>query len=611
MHKEIKQNLFTKKKRVLTLVVGGSAFVIAFLLTAGWFTHGTIETTYQQASVAVDTPLEVELNQRLLQVPLDKIEITPRVEGSWTLERSFISDDKLRFVPDRAFSADTTYTVTMHDVRRITGIGAKLPDIVFDTENAPGIAEVSFDDKATVAADTTFRVSLSAENRGLRNLELRTSSKQQFVMSSQDDTVFRWKSNTLLPQGQELIVKIIDKKTGNTLVSRTVRVAESPRLDSRPQESNFGQQDKVKLVFAQSIDPDSAAITFSTDGDGVWQDDKTYVFAPKEVVPGTTYTYTIPKGLRSKAGGIIEEDQKYHFATPGVVAVAAFSPRGQELAQVRQVIKVTFNQPVDKKSAEEHVTVSRGTITARLWEGDTLVLTGVNFGSQQTVQVNVAAGVKPVFGLASTHSYGYSFTTEIPVRKLSVPMYYQQYAQSCEAASLRMALSYRGVQDNDWNILQRFGYDPRPLNKDKNEWDDPQQQFVGDVGGNQGKGTGWGVYAEPVAKAARSYGRGATTQYGVTASFVARNIHQGNPVILWGIWDETATQRSWRTPDGRTISGPIPMHVRLVIGVKGSADRPVGFYIHDPITGPTYWTANYMVYNAQRAGAANMAVAVQ
>ena len=601
-----------KKKWLRITAISGSVLVLALLTVAGLLTHGTIKSEYQQSSVAVDAPVEVKLSQRLLQVPLDQIEMTPEVKGVWAFERSLASGDTLRFTPENAFLADTTYIVKFHDVRRITGVGAELPEIVFETETAPGISEVSFEDKATVAADAVFRMSLSAKNRGLRDLELQTVPKLALTMSTQDDTTFAWKADGMLPQGKSLKLTLVDKNGDKVLLNREVKVAGVPQLASKPAVSNFGKNDTATITFKQPMDSTSGKITFSIDGTGVWKNDKTYVFTPTAVEPGKTYSYTIPKNLRSKEGGIIEKAQTYRFSTPGAVTVVGFSPHGQELSQKQQTIRVSFNQPVDKKSAEARVVLSRGTVQSRYWEGNNLVIVAANFGKQQTVRINVSAGIKPVFGLVSAQGYGHSFTTEIPTKRLSVPMYYQQYAQSCESASLRMALAYKGNHiGNDMTILKQIGYKPRPLDKKKNVWDDPELQFVGDVNGSQGAGTGWGVYAQPVAKAARYFGRGASVQYGVTASFVSRNIHAGNPVILWGIWDESATQKSWKTPGGRTVSGPIPMHVRLVVGVKGSAENPVGFYIHDPITGPTYWTADYMVYNAQRAGAANMAVAVQ
>ena len=161
-----------------------------------------------------------------------------------------------------------------------------------------------------------------------------------------------------------------------------------------------------------------------------------------------------------------------------------------------------------------------------------------------------------------------------------------------------------------WDILQKFEYNPTHKNQEANTWDDPQKQFVGDVNGNQGKGTGWGVYAEPVAAAVRSYGRQASTHYGVSAQFLAQQLYDDRPVVLWGIWGTSAQIQTWTTPGGYTASGPFPMHVRLVVGVKGSIEQPLGFYVHDPITGSAYWSTAQLMANTQKAGPANQAVVV-
>lgn len=611
---ELIESTHTSKKRhiVVASVVGGSLLAAA-LLVMGVLTHGPVKSEYKASSVAVNEPIKIKVNQRLLAIPLDKISVSPEVNGKWQLERSFTEGDSLTFVQDSPLIADTEYTVTFNEVKRVTGLRAELPTASFTTEAAPGIENVSFDEGATLAADASFRVVLSDKNRNLRDLELKTTPAVSMALAVKDDTVFEWKTKSkLLPQGKELKVELIDRISKTTLIDRKVKVASMPQLSKKPRETNYGQYEKAELVFNQPIDKESGKINFSVKGHGEWTNDTTYVFTPEKVNPATTYTYTIPEGLRSKAGGIIDKKKEYSFSTPGTVTVTSLSPTGSELSQVQQVIRVGFNQSVDKKSAEKSVSISRGTVRSMVWEGNTLAITAGGFGVQETVGISVRAGIKPIFGLPSNRGFNASFTTEIPVKKLGVPMFYQQYAQSCEAASARMALAYKGAGNHsDWSILQRFGYKPRSLDKKKNIWDDPQKQFVGDVKGSQGKGTGWGVYAEPVAKTIRSYGRGATVRYGVDASFLASNIHKGNPVILWGIWDESAVQKTWKTPDGRTVSGPIPMHVRLVIGVKGKPDKPVGFYVYDPITGPTYWTADYTIYNTRRAGAANQAVAVQ
>ncbi len=42
----------------------------------------------------------------------------------------------------------------------------------------------------------------------------------------------------------------------------------------------------------------------------------------------------------------------------------------------------------------------------------------------------------------------------------------------------------------------------------------------------------WGVYAEPVSKAARQFGRDAGVRYGVSAQFIAQSLYDDRPVIL-------------------------------------------------------------------------------
>lgn len=90
----------------------------------------------------------------------------------------------------------------------------------------------------------------------------------------------------------------------------------------------------------------------------------------------------------------------------------------------------------------------------------------------------------------------------------AVPVFGQQLGNDCEATSLRMVLAARGVQVSDQDVLGRIGVDlahPQagvsgPLSGD------PFRAFVGDPGGSEAAGTGFGVYYPPIAQAAQSYG---------------------------------------------------------------------------------------------------------
>ncbi|MCB9819861.1 C39 family peptidase [Candidatus Nomurabacteria bacterium] len=598
-------------------------FIIAAVMLAisfgGLIGHGILKpiALRMESSVQnhrVDRPFEIAVDGPAQSFISPKIE--PFIDGEWHYDHGFARLKKARFIPKSMFKASTTYTVKVPRVSRLVGGSTELKTLQFTTEDAPGVESyaVNASRKASVMAmNGEVYLKLTAPARHLRNLELQTTPKYVFRRIVTDDQSFVWRAEGILPESEQITIRIYDKIQKQTLVYKKATIAAQPKLYKQPRKTSFGKTEKAILVFERAIENYKDPVfepKFSVDGHGAWRDNKTYEFQPSEIKPGQTYSYTLPKGLRTDQGGILLKAQTMNFATNGVVVATPIGPFGDNLARNGQVASFQFNQVVERKSAEKHVRVSGGSVSGYQWQGNILKVSLTKLGYQQTVRVWIGAGVQPEFGLPGVDSRAVSFTTDARTVKLSVPYYKQVYAQSCEAASLRMALAYRGIHSSDWVILNKFGYKPRSYDKSKEQWDDPNLQFVGDVNGRQGKLTGWGVYAGPVAAAAGSFGRNTTTVRGVSANFVASQIHAGNPVILWGIWGDSAQMKTWKTPQGKTVSGPIPMHVRLVVGVKGEPHKPLGFYVNDPITGPTYWSASYLEGNAAAAGSASQAVAI-
>jgi uncharacterized protein YvpB len=194
--------------------------------------------------------------------------------------------------------------------------------------------------------------------------------------------------------------------------------------------------------------------------------------------------------------------------------------------------------------------------------------------------------------------------------KLSVPYFSQQYQNSCEEASLRMALAYHSIETDDMQIAERAGYDPRPKDYEKNIWDDPQKMFVGYI---DSPANGYGVYGKPITKAARSFGRGATYITHVTPAVLALSIAMRNPVVLWGNNGINVPPYAWKTPAGNEVKAFGGEHVRLVVGYRGSILSPDGFYLHDPINGGqyVYWDTDKLMENVRSVpGVTNQAVIV-
>jgi uncharacterized protein YvpB len=108
--------------------------------------------------------------------------------------------------------------------------------------------------------------------------------------------------------------------------------------------------------------------------------------------------------------------------------------------------------------------------------------------------------------------------------------------------------------------------------------------------------TGWGAYGPPIAAAAQSFGQNASYVGGISVNQIAQAIYDNNPVVLWGIVGSSARSDSWNTSSG-IVEAPRNTHVRTVYGVAGSADNPVGFYVHDPLYGDLYWTTSQLQLN--------------
>ena len=189
----------------------------------------------------------------------------------------------------------------------------------------------------------------------------------------------------------------------------------------------------------------------------------------------------------------------------------------------------------------------------------------------------------------------FAATNAVSITKLKVPYYKQQLANSCEAASLRMALAYHGVKiQRDMSIILKFGYKPKAKDWDKNIWDDPQKQFVGHANISGKPKGGYGTYGLPVVKAAKAFGRDAeyATGTAITAPWLAEQIEGGYPVVIWGATSLTEPPYTWNTPAGVEVKAFKGEHARTLIGFKGSVENPEGFYIHDPWNGKAseYWT---------------------
>jgi uncharacterized protein YvpB len=157
---------------------------------------------------------------------------------------------------------------------------------------------------------------------------------------------------------------------------------------------------------------------------------------------------------------------------------------------------------------------------------------------------------------------------------LDIKIHYQEHAVTCEAAALKMALSYEGISVDEMTLMDYMTVDRRPARFDAQgrlvSWGNPAQSFVGNPDGHIDKYTGYGVYYGPVAKAAVLAG-GHVVAAGsgldgtaIPAQQIYDAVLDGHPSVVW-------------------ISYTLTDHAVTVIGV-----RPDAVLINDPWFGQAW-----------------------
>lgn len=563
-------------------------------------------------SVLVNGPLTVKFNQDLAGG--GRYQIEPNVPGSWSEERSVLGVTAISFTPSKRFEAGRNYTLKVAGLKR-TLTGGTVPDITetFTAQIPPAVSKASPEAGAkNVPVRPQFSITLLEPNRGVRALKPVLTPAVEMKLVSSDDRTFVWEPVSDLTQGAGYLFALQDLRltdpAAHPILERSFTVVGQPAIVSARTGGYFMPGQSVDIVFDQPMEPNKAAFTFDLAGEGVWADDKTFKFTPKTVKPGETHNYVVKGGLKSKAGGKLEGDRPYSFATTGAVS-AIISPGGSSVG-LASPITVAFDQAVDHASAQAKFSIAPAVAGAFSWSGNTMKYAPTaTMAYQTTYNVSVAPGVAPTWGLPNPKVLGASFATEPQTIKLGVPASKNSYRMSCELNALKMLLAYRGIGTTEWDILMKVGYNPSSRDTATNSWGDPNQSYVGDIGGYPNK-TGYGVHAGPIAAAARTYGKQAEARFNVSPQYIAGQVHGGNPVAFWG-HSTPSKPDAWNTPNG-VVNTWLSSHARVIYGVVGSAQNPIGFHIIETTSGKTmYWTTGQLMANMNIVpGVSNQTVVV-
>jgi uncharacterized protein YvpB len=580
-------------------------FIIFFLLGIAAYFKPLPKVVYPKGpsldftDISYDNPLVIKFDR-----PLSKnkvaYDIVPKIEGEWDLGYK-----KISFKPSVTTKPEERYTVSLKEITSLFGGKGYDYSLSFKAPPAPLIKKASVSEGQEGILPTQEIVFESEpHNQKIAKFEFEIIPEIEIKVNSEN---FKHKISAIDGFKKGVFYEI---RVFRTLVSFdygkkaeiavgqqeevykvSFKTIEAPGVkDYSPKGSGVLTNSFITVEFGQDMDTNSVLKNFITEplinGQFLWEGNRILKFTPNDLLAkNTKYKISILKESLLTDGSALEDDFLFEFNTIGFVGVSSFFPTNNaKTVEKNTAIKVAFNQPVDKASAQANFLIIPAVDGAFLWEGEVLNFKPVELEFSKNYQIKIMPGVKSIYGLDSITEFSSNFTTKEQYIMLNVPAYKQTYLYSCMASASRSALAYRGVSVSEKTLLDLMGYDNTPWSgtwRDPSSiWGDPNKGVVGDLNGKADPGWGYGAHWGPTARAISNY-RNTETKTGWNVQGIAQEIANGNPVLVWwvnGVWP--AFEVNWKN-NGTNIRAVNSMHVQVVKGFTGSVDNPTSFTVTD------------------------------
>ncbi|MCC2631645.1 MAG: peptidase C39-like protein [Patescibacteria group bacterium] len=539
--------------------------------------------------------------------------ITPHIDGQWSYENPVLGENyfkRIVFKPATYFAPGQEYQIKVSGISSLVGRGEAEYTHTFKAQEIPTVERLSVPEDATdIGICDPISTFLNGQNNQLAEFTFELDPPANLKTTpSEDGKSYESTVEGCLQQSTKYTLSLFRKalvegvETAPELIKKqSFLTRDAPGIESVSPSGMMivPGKEKIEVVFTQQMD-EAGALPFlelSPPVKGSWKFSSpttAHFEAAEKLAFDTSYQVIVKKGALSSRKGFITEDKSGAFSTIGPVQVSSITPRnGASGVSVSTSIKVTFDQEVDHASAEKAFSMSPQVNGTFSWSGRTMSFQPEGLEKDGGYAVSIKPGIASVEGLSSLKAYSASFSTEQSVTMLSIPVYFQARPLSCEVASLKMALGYRGISVGEDELLSQVGYDTESA-REGNIWGDPDKGFVGNVNGRQNT-TGYGVHRGPIARVASQY-RSSTAFSGWGITELTSALEKGNPVVMWGVFPGS-TRDSWETPEGKTISTWRGEHVRTVIGFKGKASNPTHIIMNDPISGRLTWDVGTYMAN--------------
>jgi uncharacterized protein YvpB len=555
-------------------------------------------------------PIVIEFDRPIDTETLN-FDLMPQIEGEIEFEKSFEQlpfSRKVYFYPKEMIEPGFTIYNYLNGVKSILNEKPRNDiEIYFQWYKPVELERSSIEDLAEdVLVNESFTFELNKDYDEFTDFEFEFSPAVEFDKQIENDFIRIIPKNTFAQSSAyKLFVfrtskllnletnEIITKLPRETIKEINFTTVKAPEIKSFEPTGNAAFVDAdIKIEFSKEMYPESVleklSINPSFEFTPEWSENNSILILRRNsnLEYGKEYEIKIASGALGRGDAVLENDFGFKFTTIAEAKIINISPgNGAGGIELQTPIRITFDQQVDKASAQSKFSINPPIAMNFTWDGNTMIARpSTNYSFQTRYTYTISSGVKSINGLNSNQNFTYSFTTKSQTFALNVPLYRQSpYAFGCNVTSASMVMAYKGINVSNlqiYNSLPKSG----PLTREGDTWGDPDIGFVGPLT----SGGGYGVHWTPISNYLSSQGVSNQVRRGMTASELAKEIEAGRPAIIWW-WNQInrsssggPISQSWTTPEGKQINTIVGMHSEVVIGFNGSSDNPTSFILNDP-----------------------------
>lgn len=593
--------LFLSLYFIITFAIGG--FYLSYLSTTPRITN-----TYPQTESILDSydkPIEINFNMPVNSESLNP-NLNPIIEGQWIWE-PFLGIQNLTkrgyFYPNESLFPKERIVLYITGIEKF-GVQDRSHEggIVFDSANLPEIVSVIPENKSKhIEVNQEIFLEFDKPTEGNSEITFEFKPEIDFTVNEIDPKTIKLTPTKNFLQSTDYTLHVFSTPIRSNLqdgseVERDniieihrlkFQTVKEPLIKSiSPKGSGVKVDEEIRFRFESEIDPqsieDNILISPNINGEFVWLDKRTLSLKNTSTLEkATKYTISINPGIKGLEGGISDKTFIHEFETIGKIKIIETSPLdGSVRVNTKSQVSVKFDQEVDKESAQSKFSITPSVPGSFSWDNNTLIFSPSNLNFSTTYSINIAAGVKSIFGIDSDQAFSFSFNTRGQEVIISMPWYPQPQSPvsfTCNIVSAQMALAWKGYATSASGLISEIGYNSNRVN---GQWTgNPYKEFVGCSDGF----CGYGVYWTALQKLFINRGIQTEIRTGFNVNDLARSIENGRPVIIWRYNGTSANGDSdWVASDGTYIDAISGQHGGVVTGYRGTIDNPTAFYVNDP-----------------------------